>query len=67
MKRGGRSFKCMSLDVDGNGCEGWAAFWITKDGYNKHVCNSCKQEMTSVFGWEILDWNDTLLQRGSDG
>ncbi len=56
----------MSLDADGNGCEGWAAVWITKDDFNKHVCVSCRDEMISVFGWKMLDWNATTLQRSSD-
>lgn len=56
-----RSFPCQT-----QGCEGYALFWITthepsdngdRDHQrNKHVCMACRDEMTSLYGWSLLDW-----------
>lgn len=51
---GQRTFECMT-----NGCENWAAVWITFDGRNKHVCYSCRDELMAVYGWVLLDWGST--------
>lgn len=48
---GANRFECMT-----EGCERWARAWITFEGRNKHVCLSCRDELTSIFGWLILPW-----------
>ena len=41
----------MSLDTDGNGCEGWAAVWITKDGFNKHDVSAILSHFVDDCEW----------------
>lgn len=53
-------FSCMT-----NGCDGWAATWITLDGRNKHTCLACRDELMARFGWKLLDWEDAVLHRTS--
>ena len=49
-----RTFECMT-----DGCENWAAVWVTRQGRNKHVCYDCRNWMISVDGWVLLDWGST--------